>query len=442
MRKIYYIFIIMLFMLFIAGCNSLNEQPIDNQATEEKQENPDNSQSSEENNNPNEESNNSNEENNNQNEEVYEELYIEEYDNKIIVGEGLYEEFYQRTHNNEKLKLVIKRTYILHPDNCSEEYYEKNKDKYPYISTVTITFDGKQYKYCPSSEYEIIYQYLIYSLSYIYHRDDLRVAVVYLLSNNKYLTFDELFYSDDPNVFSMGIEISWKINKIVTFENTNILNFDYLNNGNISFSQENQDLLFYYLDNLMWGQLSSFDSENYVPSSNVITISTTRKLIKTIIEDTTLKLNEQYNVDYVIDIDNCVVNMIFKKGEEIVYNIFADTESVKLKKLLEDLNIDFKYTEIKSAIYKYEAKFIYTAEIQKDIITFTMEFESYKEQFSGTYKVFGDQIICEFNINGENEIRTYTINNESFIFYWPYTPTWLKDTNYNISRVSLFQEQN
>ena len=39
---------------------------------------------------------------------------MEEYDNKTVVGEGNYEEFYQRTVNQEKLRLKVKETYVIH----------------------------------------------------------------------------------------------------------------------------------------------------------------------------------------------------------------------------------------------------------------------------------------------------------------------------------------
>ena len=211
MRKIYHLFIILFFILFLIGCKTPEVPPFEDPKAPEQQEKPNESQESEENENNEENSSESQEEDNNEEnqnsnnqeqesskneesedkkEEEIEELYVEEYDNKTVVGEGNYEEFYQRTINQEKLRLKVKETYVIHPENYSKEYYEQIKDEYPKTVEYVITYDGEVYKIESSYATEEIYKYFKYSVTVLKHREDLRFARTYLFTNDENVTYE------------------------------------------------------------------------------------------------------------------------------------------------------------------------------------------------------------------------------------------------------------
>ena len=264
MKKICHIFLILLFIFFIVGCKTPDGPPRDDSGDLEQQQNPSEPQESEDPDNKENQDDNknqssiNNQENTENREEEIEELYIEEYDNEIIVGEGNYEEFYKRTSNKEKLILKVKKTYILDPDYYSKEYYEQIKDDYPMIVEYVVTFDGEVYKVKSSSEIEKIYKYLKYSVAPLNHRDDLRVAMTYLFTNDEYMTY-ELYeryslssqWEDVLKAFSSYLFV-FKVSQVITYERSNFLNINYTYDKNIAMSKEKEQELFYYLDNLMW----------------------------------------------------------------------------------------------------------------------------------------------------------------------------------------------
>ena len=459
MKKICQTFMMLLFIFFVIGCKTPEVPPLDNSEIEEQPQQPSDSQDPDDNNEENQESDNqqtSNPEdvgNSENKEEKFEELYIEEYDNQIIIGEGNYEEFHQRTQNKEKLILKVKKTYILDPDKYSQEYYEQIKDDYPQIVELTITFDGEVYKITDSYGTEETYKYYYYSVTNLSYRDDFRVARTYLFTNDKDMTY-ELYqrymtsskWEEAQLAFSSYL-FGLKITHIITYEDTKFLNFNYEHDKNSILSKTNEEAVFYYLDNLMWGQLQNFNSNNYTPSENVITLSTKRKIIDTVLEETPLELNKEYQVDYIIDIDNSVVNVLFKDNGNTVYSVFADAESLKLKELLEELNIDYKYTYIQPSNYcgTLWDKYTVNVEMVEDSITFTHEYNEQKMEIKGKYKVFGNQLLCELDMDMpldgyysmETYSFTYTITEEGIEYYNPYARYWFNDFEYYSTNMTL-----
>lgn len=459
MKKICHIFLILLFIFFIVGCKTPDGPPRDDSGDLEQQQNPSEPQESEDPDNKENQDDNknqssiNNQENTENREEEIEELYIEEYDNEIIVGEGNYEEFYKRTSNKEKLILKVKKTYILDPDYYSKEYYEQIKDDYPMIVEYVVTFDGEVYKVKSSSEIEKIYKYLKYSVAPLNHRDDLRVAMTYLFTNDEYMTY-ELYeryslssqWEDVLKAFSSYLFV-FKVSQVITYERSNFLNINYTYDKNIAMSKEKEQELFYYLDNLMWGQLENVNSNNYTPSGNIINLSTLRTVKHTVFEDSPLELNKEYQLDYVIDIDNSVVNLIFKDNGETVYSIFADSESLKLKELLEELNIDFRYTYIEPSNYygTISDDYIVNVEMDEDNITFIFKYKLEMIEINGKYKVFGNKLLCELDMDipgdgyysMETYLFTYTINEEGIEHHTPYAREWFKDFSYYTTKIIL-----
>ena len=478
MRKIYHLFIILLFILFLIGCKTPKVPPFEDPKAPEQQEKPNESQESEENKNNEENSSESQEEDNNEEnqnsnnqeqesskneesedkkEEEIEELYVEEYDNKTVVGEGNYEEFYQRTINQEKLRLKVKETYVIHPENYSKEYYEQIKDEYPKTVEYVITYDGEVYKIESSYATEEIYKYFKYSVTVLKHREDLRFARTYLFTNDENVTYELYNYYLTSSKWEDAIKsfesflFVFKVCQAITYEDTKFLNIDYFYDEDIIISQENENDLFYYLDNLMWGYLDTFNSDNYTPSENSITLSTTRKITDTVLENTPLELNKEYQVDYVIDIDNCIVSIIFKYEGEIVYTGHANTETLKLKDLLEKLNINYKYTNFKPSNYygTIGNEYIVKVEMDENNIIFTHEYREQKMVIKGKYKVFGDKLLCELDmdmpLDGYYSVETYpftyTITEEGIDYYNPYAVQWFKDFKYYTTKMVLKEIQ-
>lgn len=478
MKKICHILIALFFMFFIIGCETptvlppegsedpeQHQRPSESQESEENKNNEENSSESQEedNNEENQNSNNQeqesykNEESEDKKEEEIEELYVEEYDNKTVVGEGNYEEFYQRTINQEKLRLKVKETYVIHPENYSKEYYEQIKDEYPKTVEYVITYDGEVYKIESSYATEEIYKYFKYSVTVLKHREDLRFARTYLFTNDENVTYELYNYYLTSSKWEDAIKsfesflFVFKVCQAITYEDTKFLNIDYFYDEDIMISKENENKLFYYLDNLMWGQLENFNSDNYKPSDNIINIST-KRTIKDIVLETPLELNKEYQVDYVIDIDNHVVNVLFKDNGKTVYSIFADSESSKLKELLEDINIDFKYTYIEPSSYygTIENEYIVKVEMLEEDITFIYEYKDQKMVIYGKYKVFGDKLLCELDMDDpldgyysmETYLFTYTINEEGIEHSNPYARTWFKDFEYYVTKIMLKKIQN
>ncbi len=474
MRKIYHLFIILLFILFLIGCKTPEVPPFEDPKAPEQQEKPNESQESEENKNNEENSSESQEEDNNEEnqnsnnqeqesskneesedkkEEEIEELYVEEYDNKTVVGEGNYEEFYQRTINQEKLRLKVKETYVIHPENYSKEYYEQIKDEYPKTVEYVITYDGEVYKIESSYATEEIYKYFKYSVTVLKHREDLRFARTYLFTNDENVTYELYNYYLTSSKWEDAIKsfesflFVFKVCQAITYEDTKFLNIDYFYDEDIMISKENENKLFYYLDNLMWGQLENFNSDNYKPSDNIINISTKRKIIDTVLEANPLELNKEYQVDYIIDIDNSVVNILFKDNGKTVYTVFADTESLKLKKLLEELNIDYKYTYIQPSNYcgTLWDKYTVNVEMVEESITFIHKYNEQKMEIKGKYKVFGNQLLCELDMDMpldgyysmETYSFTYTITEEGLEYYNPYARYWFNDFEYYSTNMTL-----
>lgn len=70
-------------------------------------------------------------------------VVMQEFD--FLNGEERWKEFNETTGDGNPATITVARYYTLDEEGVSEEYYEENKDEYPKIFFLTLSFDGETY---------------------------------------------------------------------------------------------------------------------------------------------------------------------------------------------------------------------------------------------------------------------------------------------------------
>lgn len=119
-------------------------------------------------------------------------------------GEGTYgteqwKKFYEATQNGKSASVKVVDYWTLDPDRCDETYYEVNKEDYPWMSVIDLTYNGKTFtlSWADSSPQDQQYRYLMkYEDKIPYSPATAQRAVTrYVLTNDDTVTWNELFMS-------------------------------------------------------------------------------------------------------------------------------------------------------------------------------------------------------------------------------------------------------
>lgn len=282
-----------------------------------------------------------------------EQLNVEIYDNKIVVGEDLIDQFYYQTEAKEKLILNIKYTHILHPENCSKEYYEEYKDLYPKKEKVKITFDGEKYIYKLNNDRIKTFLYMKKE-----PKDQMEVITsdeyAYLLTNEENMTFDtyiSLLYNQTDNKNINDIVVAIFINSIersLIFNGSAIDVVAYEKTGaKISVTKEQQDVILNYLDNLDWKNYDSLTQEEKdiintnKDSDDCLYVYTTRTLVKANIDTPFITVKQNY-YSYNLNLTTGYASLKDILSSTQINGVYAKIDTVKLLKIIDYLELDIE----------------------------------------------------------------------------------------------------
>ena len=67
------------------------------------------------------------------------------YEFEYLNGEDKWQEFYETTRSGTPAAIYLAKYYTLDEVGVSEEYYEANKEEYPKIFLLSLSFDGEKY---------------------------------------------------------------------------------------------------------------------------------------------------------------------------------------------------------------------------------------------------------------------------------------------------------
>ena len=122
-----------------------------------------------------------------------------------------------------------------------------------------------------------------------------------------------------------------------------------------------------------------------------------------------------------------------------------------LEKTMLNINYTTQSQEKEIQENKNDIKDVKTkVEMLEEDITFIYEYKDQKMVIYGKYKVFGDKLLCELDMDDpldgyysmETYLFTYTINEEGIEHSNPYARTWFKDFEYYVTKIMLKKIQN
>ena len=350
-----------------------------------------------------------------------EELNVEIYDNKIVVGEGLIDKFYYKTNDKEKLIINIKYTHVLHRENCSEEYYENYKDLYPKKEKVKITFDGEKYIYKLNNDKIKTFLYMKKE-----PKDQMEVITsneyAYLLSNEENMTFDRyisILYNQTDSKNINDIVVAIFINSIersLVFDGSSIDVVAYAKTDKrISVTKEQQDAVLNYLDNLDWKNYDSLTQEEKDiintnnDSSDCLYVYTTRTLIKANI-DTPFITVKQQTYSYKLNLTNGYAYLKDILSSTSINSVYAKIDTVKLLQIIDYLELEIEGVRIgKTYINPIQEGFgsCRTLTLYDDSTFIYYEALHYSTIIHGCYYITGNELVLTHFQPTDSEINEY-----------------------------------
>lgn len=388
MKKIYLI-IMILFTLFIVGCNT--QPPIT---------------------------------------VIHPEIYeVEMYNNLVIKGEDLIKKFYYNTKKNQELILRIKQTITLDKDKVSKEYYEENKNNYPKEHNITVYYDKEKY----------IYETKDTQLTYLYIKMESTKGNDIISPTNDYtifLTNDiNMTYSDyilllvKPHL-NIDIEKTIKILFIkstkekITFGESKIDNIYYSNNDNqIEITEELEQMFFSYLDSLDWNTQESMTPqekeklESTQSNKNTLLISTTRVYRYSEYNQLRFQVGKDNFVQYRFYLDSGYVFITNGLLSTNIHDLYAKLDSFELAQILYKSNINI-INKINNITYiNPQRDFVDDCKsltLQKTNEFIYYERAIYSTMIHGKYYVIGDALILLYKYPVGSDTIKYV---EEFVIY-------------------------
>ena len=136
--------------------------------------------------------------------------YVVQVDGDVTSGQEIWENFLDATKEGEASSVQVAKYYTLEKVNCGEEYYEANKEDYPVLYLLDLTFDGKDYTLKwneGNKQYIRTYKYLMH-----YTDEDSATQATagaysrYVLVNDNNVTWEEILAGAFSSQFGDYIE--------------------------------------------------------------------------------------------------------------------------------------------------------------------------------------------------------------------------------------------
>ncbi len=253
------------------------------------------------------------------------EYYVEKYNGVTLSGNEEMKEFYEKTKNGEKAKVIFKELY--EESEKSEEY------------TYYIYYDGNNYitdyKMYDASPKTSKFKYLIYSESVGDENTLYFKTESYCLANNEKYTYERVMQSWLSALMENHINdaipfYSYHYYKDLCFSDDKVLNIVY-EKQEISITLENRNFLRHLIDNLSW---SKEEISEYFWSDSNLRVSMSRKILN---DSNNLLLGtkgETINVEYIFYFDRKIAIMHYPPisssyGQLYAYLDEEDIESIK-----------------------------------------------------------------------------------------------------------------
>lgn len=255
-------------------------------------------------------------------ESITNEYYVEMYNGVTLSGNEEMKEFYEKTKNGEKAKVIFKDTY---DENGKIEEY-----------THYIYYDGKNYitdyKMYDASPKTSKFKYLIYSESLGDENTLYFKRESYCLANNEKYTYEMVMQSLFSALMEKHINdaiplYSYRYYKDLCFSDDRVLSIAY-EKQEISVTLKNRNFLRHLIDNLSWSkeEISEFfwsDSDLRVDMSRKILNDSNNLLLGT--------KGETINVEYIFYFDKKIAIMHYPYISSLYGQLYAylDEEDIK-----------------------------------------------------------------------------------------------------------------
>lgn len=314
-------------------------------------------------------------------------------DSEVIDGKEAMNDFYQRTKNGEKLKIIINRSYTNSQSNYSNY----------------INYDGEYYrtdlKLLEGDVGESKFKYLNYSQTNGNNNHIVKTEA-YCLSNDEYMTYEMILRSwlsavlenhifDSIPVYSINYYID------LCFSNSKVNSIIY-NLRNYAVNPFNEDTAREMVDCLTWGQepLCDYGNNNWT-----LRIDMTRTILNDANGLLIGKKKDQINVQYLFDFEKKIVVMHYPAISSLSGQLYACLTDESIEKLSDLFSIFQGYSGTNWGEY------------YNNILLFEIN-----EDRSGIIKVIGTNIVEKVdvvNIKGDGMLMLQVNDGLNYyVFTW------------------------
>ncbi len=131
-------------------------------------------------------------------------------DGDVSAGQEIWEAFVSDCAEGKSAGVRLYSYYTLDPERCTPEYYEAEKDNYPWAFIQDLSFDGEKYAIRwleDGQEYVREYEYLLRCEGEAESKTALYSSYVhYLLAHDESVTWEQYFYGLASSQFGAGVD--------------------------------------------------------------------------------------------------------------------------------------------------------------------------------------------------------------------------------------------